>query len=84
LKVTAKFVGAVKVAIGEEQRTIALKSGTVKELLDNILKLHPEAKDKLKQVGVFIEGRMVKHAELRESMLKDGQEVSLIMPVAGG
>jgi molybdopterin converting factor small subunit len=84
LRVTAKFVGEVKLALGEEQRTLALKKGTVKELFDTILRLHPDAKDALKEVGVFIEGRMVKDSELNERILKDGQEVSLILPVAGG
>jgi molybdopterin converting factor small subunit len=84
LKVTARFVGAVKQLVNEEQRTLALKRGTVRELLDTVVKLHPQAKDKLKQVGVFIEGRMIKDAELNEPILRDGQEVSLIMPVAGG
>jgi molybdopterin converting factor small subunit len=70
--------------MNEEQRIVALRKGTVRELLDGILKLHPEAKERIKQMGVFIEGRMVKDAELQEPILTDGQEVSLIMPVAGG
>ena len=84
MKVTAKFVGAVKLLMNEERRAVTLKKGTVRELLDSILRLHPEAKEKMKQVGVFIEGRLVKDAELDKSILKDGQDVSLILPVAGG
>ena len=84
MKVTAKFVGAVKLLMNEERLAVTLKKGTVRELLDSILRLHPEAKEKMKQVGVFIEGRLVKDAELDKSILKDGQDVSLILPVAGG
>ncbi|WXG44838.1 MAG: MoaD/ThiS family protein [Promethearchaeati archaeon SRVP18_Atabeyarchaeia-1] len=84
MRITVKFVGATRLVIGEQQRTVDLERGTVRELLDGIFKLHPEAKDRLKQAGVFVDGRMVKNAELREPILKDGQEVSLILPVAGG
>jgi len=84
LKVTVKFLGPVKEIIGEREREFNLNKGTVRELLDNILKLYPKAKEKLKPAGVFIEGRIVKKSELQVPLLKEGDEVSLVLPVAGG
>ena len=84
MKVKVKFIGAVRQAIGEEQRSVNIETGTVRELLEQIYKIHPRAKGNLKMVGIFIEGRLVKDSELQEPILRDGQEVSMILPVAGG
>jgi molybdopterin converting factor small subunit len=82
--VTVKFLGPVREIIGEREREFDLKKGTVEELLDNILKLYPKTKEKLKPAGVFIDGRIVKKSEHHMPLLKEGDEVSLVLPVAGG
>jgi molybdopterin converting factor small subunit len=84
LKVTVRFVGATRLVIGEKQQAMSLKKGTAKEVLDHIFKSHPDAREKLKQARLFVEGKMVKTAELEEPILREGQEVSVILPVAGG
>jgi molybdopterin converting factor small subunit len=84
LKVSARFVGPLKQVIGEERHIFQLKKGTVKELLDNISEEYPKAEENLKQAGAFIAGRIVRKAELDAPLLKEGDEVSLILPVAGG
>jgi molybdopterin converting factor small subunit len=84
LKVTVKFVGSVKEVIGDRERAINLKKGTVQELLEAIFNLYPKQKRKLELAGVFIDGAIVKHSEMQSPILKEGDEVSLILPVAGG
>jgi molybdopterin converting factor small subunit len=79
-----KFVGQVKEIVGETKRVVNLKEGTVQELLKNIYRLYPEQKKKLEQAGVFIGGVIVKHSEVQSIILKEGDELSLILPVAGG
>nr|MDO8099377.1 MoaD/ThiS family protein [Candidatus Njordarchaeota archaeon] len=84
MRITVKFLGPVKEIIGEPEREFDLNKGTVGELLDNIMKLYPKTKEKLKPAGVFIKGRIVKKSELQVPLLKEGDEVSLVLPVAGG
>lgn len=78
------FLGPVKEVVGETERVINLKKGTVQELLESIFKLYPEQKKKLESAGIFIGGAIVKRSEMQSPILKEGDELSLIMPVAGG
>jgi molybdopterin converting factor small subunit len=82
--VKVKFVGPVKEVVGETERVINLKKGTVQELLESIFKLYPAQKKKLESAGAFIGGVIVKRSEMQSPILKEGDELSLIMPVAGG
>jgi molybdopterin converting factor small subunit len=84
LEVTVKFVGPVKNVVGETERVVTLKKWTVQELLEAILKLYPEQKKKLAQAGAFIRGAIVKHSEIQSPMLREGDVLSLIMPITGG
>ena len=84
MKVTVKFVGPAKEVVGETERTVSLKEGTVQELLENIFKLYPEHKKELQQAGVFIGGVIVKHSEMKSRRLKENDQPSIILPVAGG
>jgi molybdopterin converting factor small subunit len=84
LKVKVNFLGPVKEVVGETERVINLKKGTVQELLESIFKLYPEQKKKLESAGIFIGGAIVKRSEMQSPILKEGDELSLIMPVAGG
>ena len=84
LKVSARFVGSLRQVIGEERHIFHLNKGTVKELLDSISEEYPKAEENLKQAGAFIAGRIVRKAEFDTPLLKEGDEVSLILPVAGG
>ena len=79
-----KFVGQVKEIVGETERAVNLNEGTVQELLKNIYRLYPEQKKKLEQAGLFIGGVIVKRSEMHSIILKEGDELSLILPVAGG
>lgn len=84
MKVTVKFLGPIREATGERERMITLKMGSVRELLDVIYKLYPKAKKNLELAGVFFKGAIVKSSEMQSPILNDGDEVSLILPVAGG
>jgi molybdopterin converting factor small subunit len=82
--VTVKFLGPIREATGKRERMITLKIGSVRELLDIIYKLYPKAKKNLELAGVFFKGAIVKSNEMQSPILNEGDEVSLILPVAGG
>jgi molybdopterin converting factor small subunit len=84
LKVTVKFLGPIREVIRERERKIALKAGSVQELLDVIYKLYPKARKNLELAGVFFKGAIVESSEMQSQILNEGDEVSLILPVAGG
>jgi len=84
LKVKVKFVGSLKEATGEGERVITLRKGTVQELREIIFRLYPEQKKKIERAGVFIGGVIMKHTKMHSQTLKEGDELSLILPVAGG
>ncbi len=84
MKVTVKFLGPIREAVGERERMITLKTGSVRELLDVIYKLYPKEKKNLELAGVFFKGAIVKSSEMQSPILNERDEVSLILPVAGG
>jgi molybdopterin converting factor small subunit len=81
MQVQIRFNGSLAQHIGQARLAIALETGaTVAELRQQLVQRHPAAAQALALAVPVLAGRHVTDAEV----LHEGQELSLLLPVAGG
>lgn len=81
MNVTVRLSVGLAQSMGNPRLTVTLPEGaTVADLLGQLQTDHPDLQSKLNSVVPMIAGRHVPNTE----SLSTGQEVALLLPVAGG
>lgn len=79
--ISVRVNGALAQQIGSSRIQVALPEGaTVADLLDALSRQHPTSSDLIRRAIPVIQGSHVSP----EATLPAGQQISLLMPVAGG
>ncbi len=82
MKLSLLYFAAVRELLGrgEETLEVAVASATVAELLVELVRRHPQLAGRLDQVRVAVNETFAD----TDAVLRDGDAVALIPPVAGG
>ncbi len=89
-KVKVKLYATLKEIIGKD--TIFVEAKTVREAIDNLIKLYPELSNviienngNLKDDYIYlVNGRNIVFLQNEETPLKEGDKVTIFPPVGGG
>ncbi len=89
-KVKVKLYATLKEIIGKD--TIFVEAKTVREAIDNLIKLYPELSnviiennENLKDDYIYlVNGRNIVFLQNEETPLKEGDKVTIFPPVGGG
>lgn len=76
----------------QDQGEVKIDGSNVKELIENLEKTYPGIKDRLceesgdlrKFINIYVNEEDIRFLKLDETVLKDGDEVSIIPAIAGG
>jgi molybdopterin synthase sulfur carrier subunit len=74
------------------QCEVECKGRNIVELIENLNKKYPGMKMKIcdengklkKYIGCFVNGKNIRFLQMENTELKDGDEVSILVPIAGG
>lgn len=81
MHIQTRFSGDLAKQVGTARLAVTLPAGaTVAELVARLQQQYPAATDRLETAVPIIAGRHVSPSEI----LADGQEVALLLPIAGG
>lgn len=81
MRVQVRLSGDLASQIGRHRLSLDLADGaTVNDLLDHLRQAHPQSAARLEAAVPVIQGQHVSHGQV----LHEGQEVALLLPIAGG
>lgn len=81
IRVTVRFGSTLRPSSGQARLNIRLSiDSTVADVIELAGRIHPDLVDSLRSVLPIIDGEQADQARL----LQDGNEIALVMPVAGG
>ncbi len=89
-KVKVKLYATLKEIIGKD--TVFIEAKTVKEAIDNLIKLYPELSNviigengELKDDYIYlVNGRNIVFLQKKDTPLKEGDKLTIFPPVGGG
>jgi molybdopterin converting factor subunit 1 len=80
VKVTVLYWAQAFEATGVHKEEVSLKRGSLRSLADQLLRRHPGLAGLMKSITFAVNGELVG----KDGSVKDGDEVALLPPVAGG
>lgn len=82
MKVTARFFGVPR--LSPERRELRLREGTVDEARNSLVDLCPDLVAVDGTLLAFVNGTVVAKEKWGDALLKDGDALMLVVPIAGG